>query len=43
MDTWILGLGELTKLGAQQEFRLGEFIRKRYDGFLDTEYSPFEV
>uniref|UniRef100_A0A914DG09 Lysosomal acid phosphatase n=1 Tax=Acrobeloides nanus TaxID=290746 RepID=A0A914DG09_9BILA len=42
-ETWELGLGELTKLGLQQEFRLGRFLRERYDGFLSKKYSPFEI
>jgi lysosomal acid phosphatase len=42
-ETWEIGLGELTKIGLQQEFRLGRFLRERYDGFLSKKYSPFEV
>uniref|UniRef100_A0A914DPJ1 Lysosomal acid phosphatase n=1 Tax=Acrobeloides nanus TaxID=290746 RepID=A0A914DPJ1_9BILA len=42
-ETWEIGLGELTKLGLQQEFRLGRFLRERYDGFLSKKYSPFEI
>lgn len=43
INSWPLGLGELTKRGIQQEFKLGQFLRKRYDGFLSQDYSPFEV
>lgn len=43
IDSWPLGLGELTERGIQQEFNLGEFVRTRYDGFLAKDYSPFEV
>uniref|UniRef100_A0A914Z5F7 Lysosomal acid phosphatase n=1 Tax=Panagrolaimus superbus TaxID=310955 RepID=A0A914Z5F7_9BILA len=43
INSWPLGLGELTKKGIQQEFKLGKFLRKRYDGFLSQDYSPFEV
>lgn len=26
-----------------QQFRLGKYIRKRYNGFLSNIYSPFEI
>ncbi|KAH7731105.1 Protein PHO-5 [Aphelenchoides avenae] len=42
-STWELGLGELTKEGLAQEYRLGKFLRDRYDGFLSKQYSPFEI
>ena len=34
---------QLTHLGAEQHFRLGQFIRLRYDGFLPAEYSFDQV
>lgn len=43
ITTWKLGLGELTSKGLAQQFCLGKFLRKRYDGFLQREYSPFEI
>lgn len=43
INSWVIGLGELTKVGAQQEFNLGKLIRKRYNTFISDEYSPFEV
>lgn len=42
-SSWELGLGELTKEGLAQEYRLGRFLRERYDGFLAKQYSPFEI
>ncbi|KAI1706900.1 histidine phosphatase superfamily (branch 2) domain-containing protein [Ditylenchus destructor] len=41
--SWKQGLGELTKLGMSQQYRLGQYLRQRYDGFLSKEYSPFEI
>uniref|UniRef100_A0A0N5CE58 Acid phosphatase 5 n=1 Tax=Strongyloides papillosus TaxID=174720 RepID=A0A0N5CE58_STREA len=42
-STWEIGLGELTKKGMKQQYKLGQWIRKRYDGFLSSEYTPFEI
>lgn len=35
-----MGRGQLTKIGMQREYRLGEFLRKRYDDYLGTTYIP---
>ncbi|KAI4477258.1 hypothetical protein M0804_012848 [Polistes exclamans] len=35
-----MGRGQLTKIGMQREFRLGEFLRKRYDNYFSTIYIP---
>uniref|UniRef100_A0A915EHC6 Acid phosphatase n=1 Tax=Ditylenchus dipsaci TaxID=166011 RepID=A0A915EHC6_9BILA len=43
ISSWKQGLGELTKLGLSQQYRLGLFLRQRYDGWLSKEYSPFEI
>uniref|UniRef100_A0A0K0E195 Acid phosphatase n=1 Tax=Strongyloides stercoralis TaxID=6248 RepID=A0A0K0E195_STRER len=42
-SSWGIGLGELTKKGMKQQYMLGQWIRKRYEGFLSQEYSPFEI
>lgn len=38
-ETWPGGLGELTKLGTEQSYHLGEVLRHRYGDFLPTEHS----
>lgn len=35
MKIWRYGRGELTNMGVNQTFRLGQFIRLRYSGLLD--------
>ncbi|XP_023932984.1 prostatic acid phosphatase isoform X1 [Lingula anatina] len=42
-DAWPEGLGQLTRLGMRQQCELGQFIRRRYDGFLDKSYIRTEV
>lgn len=38
------GLGQLTKLGKQQQYQLGQYFRKRYGSLIgDGEYSPKTV
>jgi len=34
------GLGELTSLGKQQHYELGQYLRTRYEGFLQVDYNP---
>ncbi|GFO25792.1 lysosomal acid phosphatase [Plakobranchus ocellatus] len=41
-NTWPDGLGWLTNLGKQQQYELGEFLKDRYDGFLNTSYYNHE-
>uniref|UniRef100_A0A183CQS1 Acid phosphatase n=1 Tax=Globodera pallida TaxID=36090 RepID=A0A183CQS1_GLOPA len=41
---WKQGLGELTTKGMGQLYRLGQWIRRRYDGgFLSPEYNSYEL
>ncbi|KYN43496.1 Venom acid phosphatase Acph-1 [Trachymyrmex septentrionalis] len=35
-----IGLGQLTTEGKKHEYRLGKFLRSRYNGFLDSLYVP---
>ncbi|XP_033761356.1 prostatic acid phosphatase-like [Pecten maximus] len=46
-DYWPQGLGQLTKIGMNQEYRLGKFFRERYiqrnDTFLSSRYEHSEV
>ncbi|KFD54604.1 hypothetical protein M513_04549 [Trichuris suis] len=40
---WPVGLGELTKLGIQEHYKLGEYLRKRYSDFLPAAYNAKTV
>jgi len=42
-DYWTEGLGQLTKLGMEQQYNLGQFFRQQYDGFLSENYNLSEV
>ena len=42
-SSWPDGLGEITRQGLTQQYKLGKLIRRRYDGFLSARYSPFEI
>ncbi|XP_015180247.1 PREDICTED: venom acid phosphatase Acph-1-like [Polistes dominula] len=35
-----MGRGQLTKIGMQREFKLGEYLRKRYDNYFGPLYIP---
>ncbi|CAH0395040.1 unnamed protein product [Bemisia tabaci] len=40
---WPEGLGVLLKKGKVGMYKLGGFLRRRYDGFLSAKYSPTET
>eukprot|EP00079_Xenopus_tropicalis_P026913 XP_012820985.2 PREDICTED: prostatic acid phosphatase isoform X3 [Xenopus tropicalis] len=42
-DSWPDGFGQLTKLGKQQQYELGRYLRTRYARFLNASYRPSEV
>lgn len=43
-DYWTnIGLGQLTNLGKQQHFALGQYIGQRYAGFLNSTYNFEEI
>uniref|UniRef100_A0A8C6YVH7 acid phosphatase n=1 Tax=Nothoprocta perdicaria TaxID=30464 RepID=A0A8C6YVH7_NOTPE len=37
------GYGQLTKLGTQKQYELGQYIRRRYLNFLSIAYKQFEI
>ncbi|TGZ61426.1 hypothetical protein CRM22_007981 [Opisthorchis felineus] len=38
-ETWSLGRGQLTEEGVLQEFKLGLWLRKEYNGFIHKKYN----
>ncbi|KAM8967061.1 prostatic acid phosphatase [Pelodytes ibericus] len=42
-SSWLDGFGQLTKIGIQQHYELGTYLRKRYTGFLNESYNRHEV
>uniref|UniRef100_A0A8C5WCC2 acid phosphatase n=1 Tax=Leptobrachium leishanense TaxID=445787 RepID=A0A8C5WCC2_9ANUR len=42
-SSWPDGFGQLTKDGMQQQYDLGQYLRKRYAGFLNETYNRHEV
>uniref|UniRef100_A0A2I3M935 acid phosphatase n=1 Tax=Papio anubis TaxID=9555 RepID=A0A2I3M935_PAPAN len=42
-SSWPQGFGQLTQLGMEQHYELGEYIRKRYRTFLNESYKHEQV
>lgn len=42
-DAWPQGFGQLSQEGMRQHFELGQFLRKRYTGFLSKNYTRSEI
>ncbi|XP_059246911.1 prostatic acid phosphatase isoform X2 [Mustela nigripes] len=42
-SSWPQGFGQLTQLGMEQHYELGQYIRKRYRKFLNESYKPEQV
>ena len=40
---WPIGFGQLTSEGKRMHFELGQWLRKRYHGFLSDNYSEEEI
>ncbi|XP_046545890.1 LOW QUALITY PROTEIN: prostatic acid phosphatase-like [Haliotis rubra] len=42
-ETWPQGLGWLSTFGMQEQYSLGRFLRRRYNGFLSDKYIHTEI
>ncbi|KAM4705786.1 prostatic acid phosphatase [Rhinophrynus dorsalis] len=42
-NSWPDGFGQLTKIGKEQHYELGQYLRKRYAEFLSLSYKSHEV
>ncbi|GAB1605774.1 lysosomal acid phosphatase-like [Argonauta hians] len=42
-DSWPQGFGWLSNIGKLQHYHLGQFLRQRYDGFLNETYLHTEI
>ncbi|CAG9814827.1 unnamed protein product [Phaedon cochleariae] len=40
---WPVDFGQLTNLGKERQLELGQWLRKRYDGFLSSNYSEKDI
>uniref|UniRef100_A0A1B6BZM2 acid phosphatase n=1 Tax=Clastoptera arizonana TaxID=38151 RepID=A0A1B6BZM2_9HEMI len=41
--SWPSGIGQLTKIGKNQQFELGKWLRRRYDHLLDSNYCRKQI
>lgn len=42
-SAWPQGFGQLSQIGMRQHYNLGQFLRKRYKGFLNESYDRHEI
>jgi lysosomal acid phosphatase len=42
-SNWPVGWGQLTSWGKMTHFKLGQWFRQRYDGFLSSDYDEKEI
>ncbi|XP_028997487.1 lysosomal acid phosphatase-like [Betta splendens] len=42
-NAWPQGFGQLSQVGMRQHFELGQFLQKRYKGFLNESYDRHEI
>ncbi|KAJ1101649.1 hypothetical protein NDU88_006715 [Pleurodeles waltl] len=42
-DAWPQGYGQLSTIGMNQHYKLGQYLKKRYQGFLNATYNRDEI